>query len=265
MLKITFFSLLISLFVQSCGTTQEMHSLKTSAALILDGDNSDWGNNNFYDESSDIVLHFQNDADYLYIGFATDDIVKQSQIMRMGFIIWFDKEGGDEKRIGIKFPLGFMGKMEMEKQPTMEKPGENSFGKEDIIDMVDSTSTFEIVEDGRTSGKIRRISDMKGISLNAKKYKGVYIYELKIACLKGENDISLGLKHGDNSHVVGIGFETVGFDMEKMKEKVKGNKPPGDMPPGDMPPDDGKNRMGKGKMPNMQENFKYWVKLKIVT
>jgi hypothetical protein len=87
---------------------------------------------------------------------------------------------------------------------------------------------------------------------------------MKIACFQEGNDVSLGLKHGKGSQSVGVGFETVGFDMEKMKGKMKEKmKGRGDMPPGDMPPDDGKNKMGKGKMPNMQENFKYWVKLSI--
>ena len=256
-MKIMFgFLFVICTFLFSCSSTQVLKSTKSSSGFTLDGDNNDWDNNSFYDEGNDILLHFENDKEFLYIGFATDDIVKQAQILNMGFIVWFDKTGGSEKKLGIKFPLGKMGNFSVIKDPKEELPKDNRILNEEM-DLVDSMTTIEIVKDENTKGKIRSLSELKGLWLNAKKYKGVYIYELKIAMYSKDNDVSINLKPGSTNRSIGIGFETVEPDMSKMKEKMPERK--GDMPPPDMP--EGKNQK-RGMKPNMN-TLKYWVSLDV--
>lgn len=239
----------------SCSSTQDLKSTRSVGGMTLDGDNNDWDNNSFFDEDNDILLHFENDNEFLYLGFATDDIVKQSQILNMGFIVWFDKNGGTEKKLGIKFPLGMKGNFGFFNKPRQDAPNEEK-NLNDEYSLVDSMTTIELVENEKTTGKIRNLSALSGIWLSAKKYKGIYVYELKIALYPKGYDISLGLKPG-NAKSIGIGFETVAPDMDKMREKMPKRD---DMPPTDMP--EGRNKK-PGMRPEM--NFlKYWVNLKLV-
>lgn len=240
----------------SCSTTQVLKSTKSVDGISLDGDNSDWKSGSFYDEENDILLNFVNDNEFLYVGFATDDIVKQSQILGMGFIVWFDKSGGSEKRIGIKFPLGLEGKFDQFKDQKEEIPRYKPGLNEEMI-LVDSMTRIEIVENENTKGRIRILSEISGVWLNAKKYKGIYVYELKIALYQKDHDVSIGLTPGKTKNSIGIGFETAAPDMDKMKGKMPNRK---EMPPPDMP--EGRNG-NRGMKPEMN-SMKYWVRLDIV-
>ncbi len=247
---------IFSVIFQSCNTTQVLKSTKSSNGISLDGDNNDWDNNSFYDEENDILLHFENDSEFLYLGFATDDIVKQAQILNMGFIVWFDKNGGNEKEIGIKFPVGMAGNFGVFKDQKEKAPKENIRYNEEIT-LVDSLTNIEIVRNENTKGNIRNLSEINGVWLSAKKHKGIFVYELKIAMFSNANDISIGLKPGKSKHSIGIGFETVELDMDKMKGKMPDKRK--DMPPPDMP----EGRNGKPGMRPDMNSLKYWVNLNI--
>lgn len=47
-----------------------------------------------------------NDTNFLYVRIVTTNRDLESQIIRQGLILWFDRDGGDKKIFGIRFPLG---------------------------------------------------------------------------------------------------------------------------------------------------------------
>src|SRR5437867_3668400 len=47
-----------------------------------------------------------NDSNYLYIALITTNREVQRQVMRGGTTIWLDRDGGDDRKFGIHYPLG---------------------------------------------------------------------------------------------------------------------------------------------------------------
>ena len=59
-------------------------------------------------EKENVSVGFFNDQDYLYVSLISSARYPQRQFMARGFTIWFDPDGGKNKELGIKFPLGMM-------------------------------------------------------------------------------------------------------------------------------------------------------------
>ena len=148
---------------------------------------------------------FLNDQNVLYVCFATGDATLRRQIADGGLTIWFDPKGGDEKTLGIRYPLaklhrqrpaaqgGTAGQGETSPPPASEEPAE------------DNTSVLEILRSGIHTVQKLKISDAKDIEIAAAEAEGLFVYELKIP-LQSTPDRPLALAAAPGAKI-GIGFE----------------------------------------------------------
>lgn len=87
-----------------CRSSLELSSAWTESPLNIDGSRSDWSNLTIVKSPRGFV-GARNDAENLYLCFATDDPGIQTQILFAGFTVWFPGTPEGAKAFGIQFPL----------------------------------------------------------------------------------------------------------------------------------------------------------------
>lgn len=106
-----------------CGATS-LTSTYHEKPFTVDGDARDWVGLPLYVDKTGVNVAVSHDADYLYLMVSTTDRVRQSQIRRGGFTVWFDPSGGSAKTFGIRYPMGMPGGPPPAMDDEMAPPGE---------------------------------------------------------------------------------------------------------------------------------------------
>ena len=189
-------------------------------------------------------------------------------MVRLGFTIWLDGEGGKNKSFGIRYPLGMMksGVSVRELGFGARQPkGELDVGRFREL-MEQSLSELEIV--GPEKNDVRRMSieQVEGIDIEVGNTTGRFVYELKVPLDRDENHpYAVGV---ESMATVSIGFETAEIDMSEMRagmeERMGGMRGGGRSDGGRT----GGGRMGGGMRgggvrggtrPEMPEPLKVWI------
>ncbi|MCJ7580929.1 MAG: hypothetical protein MUP98_10395, partial [Candidatus Aminicenantes bacterium] len=120
--------------------------------IVVDGESGDWLDALTYVEEFNISLGMANDSEFLYICAVVENPLVRMRVMRQGLTVWFDPNGGRDKTLGIRFPLG-----SLESEGLLEILGPN---REDV----------------------RRINknDAKGVNVAMGVSSGLLVYELKV-------------------------------------------------------------------------------------
>jgi len=84
----------------------ELNSDWRDREISVDGKNADWLGAMLFFEEDNISVGLLNDENFFYICMIAEDQFIRAQVMRQGFTLWFDPEGGKKKTFGIKYPLG---------------------------------------------------------------------------------------------------------------------------------------------------------------
>lgn len=212
-----------------CAKPIELNSKWRDFEITIDGIDNEWGSATIYAEKAKVSLTLLNDNNYMYIRFYSRDRGVQMQMVGMGFTIWFDPDGGKNKTLGIRFPLG----MKDTGMPMMAKNREEN--SEELEKMIkESLDEMEILGHGKDEYHRMTLIQAKiqGINVKLGKSNGNLIYELKIPLNQNEQHpfaIGINTTEIDTSTVIGIGFETPEFDLEEMKKHMQNM---GGMPPG---------------------------------
>jgi hypothetical protein len=69
----------------------------------------EWTGSRYALEDQNVAVGLLNDEEYLYISLETRDRRIGMQLIGMGFTVWFDPDGGDDRVLGVQFPLGRAG------------------------------------------------------------------------------------------------------------------------------------------------------------
>jgi hypothetical protein len=99
---------LLALKGTGCGNTQLVSSPQ-HRPITIDAEAGDWSGLPMYADKGGINLSVTHDAEYLYLLVSTTTQSLQRQILRGGFTVWFDPEGGSDEVFGIRYPLGMGG------------------------------------------------------------------------------------------------------------------------------------------------------------
>ena len=75
------------------------------AAITVDGRYDDWYGHLDPFEAAPVAVQFLNDGEYLYMRMTASSTEERRQIVRQGFIVWFDPAGGTKKHFGIRYPI----------------------------------------------------------------------------------------------------------------------------------------------------------------
>lgn len=142
-LSVFFTIILMSvLILTGCGSLK-LSSRWLNNEIKIDGRIQDWKDGLVYVEKKKVSFGLVNDDRFLYMCLVSGDRSVQMRIIRQGLNLWFDLRGGDNKVIGIKYPVGHR---------TVEMiPGKSNM-KPDPVDFIDgfreNPSEIEILELG---------------------------------------------------------------------------------------------------------------------
>jgi hypothetical protein len=213
----TFLAGAVILGLAGCGTarTYITESRAPGIKIMIDGKSDDWiGSLNIIAEGN-LEEGFLNDQDFLYVSFVTEDESLRKQIARGGLTVWFDPKGGDEKVLGIKYPVGI---------PRVERPAtqkEEADGPPPNEPAGGAESSLEIYRPGASLPQKLDLDSAKGLELAASKEGKLFVYELKIPLQPSpDHPIAVGALPGKT---VGIGFE-----VPKSNSGRQGGRPSGE-------------------------------------
>ena len=216
------------LFFSAGCTALKLNSTWKRSQITVDGESSDWIENMFYLESKKVLLGIRNDFDCFYMCMIVEESSLRSQMMRSGFILWFDPDGGKDKTFGIKFPLGM--NPENRKAPSRDKAASREnldFDRE--MDQTKNREFFEktlseieLLSSKKDPGQRMPLEEVKGIDVRLKALSGIMVYEIKVPLKKSE----------DYPYAVNAGMgETIGICLEipKMEsgDMMQGRRPSG--------------------------------------
>lgn len=162
-----------------------------------------------YFENHRVALGIQNDQEYLYLLLTVGDRQQQRLIAFRGLTVWFDYTGGDERRLGIHYPIG------AGFPPAGEMRGRRPFP--DQRPMMDTSWTFpqnfpdELDIYGPMEGEHERLrmSETKGIEVHIMAQDGSLRYAMKVPLMdSGPHLYGIGARPGT---LVGVGVNTGGF------------------------------------------------------
>ncbi|HMK39474.1 MAG TPA: hypothetical protein VK569_09040 [Bacteroidota bacterium] len=151
----------------------------------------------------DASLSVLNDDKHLHVAFITTDPELQDRIMKQGLYIWFDPNGGEARRIGIRYPVAWSvapvsadgtpqseGGPSGSRVPGMGKPGDD----------------LEIYTDGYKEYERMGRKDAGGIDVRLTTFSDTLLCQLSVPLGDNtRNPYALDAAPGD---LVGVGVET---------------------------------------------------------
>jgi hypothetical protein len=194
-------------FFLGCSNSLKLSSTWRQEDIVIDGSGTEWQRGQYYDKESDIVYSIRNDDDYVYIFLKTQDRTTQMQIMRAGFTVWFDAEGGNDHSFGIRYPLARQG-AHSEFHPESDDAEIHSALEQALLEL-------EIV--GAQKEDVQRFStlDVPGIRVKIGRSQETLVYELRVPLRKTPHTpFAIGVTSANR---IGIGLETEKFNRDKMK------------------------------------------------
>lgn len=97
---------LLGASVAAANTFVPLGAAWRTAELVMDGNDGEWTALAAPLGAAPVAISLANDGDHLYVRVRTSDRAAMTQIVRGGFVVWFDPKGGDKKTFGIKYPVG---------------------------------------------------------------------------------------------------------------------------------------------------------------
>jgi hypothetical protein len=234
-------------------------SLWPERQIVIDGKSDDWSGALSFIEKEQLSLGFYNDQDNLYLCLIAEGNFTRAQILRGGLTVWFDPQGGNEKKFGIRYPLGAPSR-EMRVPPEMENPQEMNEGFPG-----EAMKELEIIRSNKEEPERMEVAKAKenGLEVVVAPSSGLLVYELKIPLLiKEEQPLAVGAKPGAT---IGIGFETSQPDLSRMRRGGMGGTPGGGMGRPGMGGGFGRGRGGFGMGFNMPGPLKIWTTVQLAS
>jgi hypothetical protein len=292
MLKIKILVVLTIFTVLFTGcSTVNVTSKWADSVISIDGVDDEWQNGVYYIKDHNLLLGIKNDDENFYFALITSDESNRRQILMGGLTLWFNNEGGSDKKFGIRFPSGIKAPdMLQDKEKTasgiqgqdwqgqMPDSGQGKGtggmqGGPDFSKMEAAFTDLEILGPGEKDVSRMNVNDAKGIAVKMKLIDDKLVYEFKIALKKKDaSSYAIGINE-DNAFSLGI--ETTAVNTKTGKGSQGGDAPDGDAPgggPGGMPPGGGGGMPpgggGPGGMPPgggpggssaSQEPLSYWL------
>jgi hypothetical protein len=234
----------------------ELKSTWLDREIHIDGNLNDWENVMMIIRDKNATVGLSNDENFLYLCLFSSQESTLRQAMMTGFTVWFDAEGGKQKRLGIRFPVG----MHREDMPRRDMTTiQDTAVQKKLIDA--SLKEVEII--GPAKGEVARAANFldQGIEVDVSQIGGRFVYELKIPLARTSAcPHAVGIQKGKPFM---IGFQTGRMDWSSTRREMgEGGKwsGRGGMPRGGRGPGGGGMR-GEGGRPEMPKPLELWVKV----
>ncbi len=230
------FGFICATALPGCGKT-EFESRWRDRDITIDGRTADWGDALVSIKDRAIEVGALNDDRDLYLCLVAGTRNDQIQIMARGLTVWFDSKGGEQKTLGIRFPLGFA-------RPGMPRDAgtrPQEMGLEELWRRVAAESELEILgPDGRVRERLP-ITAARRIEARVANEDYALVYELRVPLGPGaDQPYAIGAGTGK----IGVGLETPAF--ERPSGSGRGGGPGRGGPGGDMGRPGGRGGPGGG-------------------
>ncbi|MCP4579783.1 MAG: hypothetical protein GY846_26225 [Deltaproteobacteria bacterium] len=246
----------------------------------MDGKSNEWqGCEQYYDEDARTLVGMYNDDSHLYILLSSHDQKMKRRILGMGLTVWFDQDGGKEKKFGVRFPVGMPRHMRASMGKAPDGDASDRFRK--ILE--NPKMELQLLGPEEYEQKTMFLADVEKYGINTKvaEVEGNLIYELKVPLTK--NQQTRYAIRTDMAKRIGVGFETGKPVLEETKERSvkmdedrggkgggRGGKGGGRGGRGGIPPEgldrgspsEGMGAKRGGKMP---ESFELWTKVQLAS
>jgi hypothetical protein len=201
-------------FFAGCSSSLKLSSTWRQENIVIDGSGIEWQRGLYYDQESEIVYSIRNDDDYVYLFLKTQNRTTQMLIMRAGFTVWFDADGGNNHSFGIRYPL-------VRQDARSEFHPESDDGQIHS-DLEQALLELEIV--GAQKEDVQRFStlDIPGIRVKISRSQEALVYELRVPLSKTpQTPFAIGITSANR---IGIGLETEEFKRDKTKTGAHKNE-----------------------------------------
>jgi len=261
-------SLLASLTGCSMNKVFTTNSAPPPREIVIDGRPDDWLGELSYLEDEKILLGILNDKDSLYLCFQAADRFRQIQILNGGLTVWFDPQGGHEKKYGIRFPLG----MKLEEMLPLIEAGEAA-GEEALppdfppqalrfLGIIKSAKgPLVMTADGpQRPPQTIDLQKERSIEADASPWGGGIVIEFKIPLAASpDRPFAINAQPGAS---LAVGLETSQLSFGRRQGMpMGGGMPGGGMQPqmGGMPGEMG----GYGMRPNLPKPLSFWAEVRL--
>jgi hypothetical protein len=261
-LSVLSFILFASAFLMVGCSTLQVESDWRDREITINGKSDDWLGALYFFEKENISAGFLNDKNYIYICLVAENPLIRNQLMWQGFTLWFDPDGGKDKTLGIKFPIG-----RQESRPLMRGREGGREGLPDVERFQEalekSLAELEILEPGKDEHRKMPVEEAEGIDIKLEVSSGLLVYELKVPLLADEqHPYAVGVEAGSS---IGIGLEVPKIDLGAMRERVGGRQPGGMGMPGGGIGRGGGVGMPGGRRPQMPRGLKVWLAVQLAS
>ena len=211
--------------------------------ITIDGADSEWEDcRQYYDKDTGTTLGIYNDDTHIYLRLATRDRTLQRRIIGQGLYTWFNPTGNRDKKVGILFPTGMMGKFIPGRNGTRagrgdregpgrdrrsdewfgdnRRPGGHSAPLGDGPEMPSPDLEIHIPDRDYDNNILLEEVANYGFDAKLKHHGDRLVCELKIPLV--ENDLMPDIAVGAKSGRIGIGFMTKELDRKKMRGRSGG-------------------------------------------
>jgi hypothetical protein len=241
---------LLALAAMGCSSSQEIVSRWGDR-----GSPERWSDSTVYLSDQHVAVGVRNDAEYLYLTLVVPDRSRQRQLFGRGMTVWFDYKGGEDRRFGVRYPIGF-GAMPME-----ERPMDGRGAGDDRWREFRSDSSFTIPEQlpsemeiyGPMKGERQRVTtaEGRGVEVTIEERNGTLYYRMQVPLRdNGPHLYAIGTQPGAT---IGVGIENGVPRGEAMRGGRSGGRGGG----GRMGPPGG---FGGGQR---LEPMNFWTKVKL--
>ncbi|UCE02499.1 MAG: hypothetical protein JSW67_14850 [Candidatus Latescibacterota bacterium] len=159
--------------------------------IVIDGQAGDWQSVlSTFDEKGDVG--FLNDDKHLYICFIPRDPQIENQMIVRGLTVWFDREGGDKKTLGVRFPLGLIESPDAMQGMSMMRRNRDPDRKKLLDEFQHTLTRFEVVT----------VDDSTRFALGE----------------SGGIEVAIGRPA---KNVLGVGLETPEIDLEALRQQMR--------------------------------------------
>ena len=209
------------LFLASCGG-KELTSRWRKGDITIDGKNTEWRDSLIVIDNKETSVGLVNDDEFLYIFITSTDRGVARQIFMRGLTLWFDRDGGNDKKFGIRYPLGMSGNFARNGERTDRDSGEVDTRREQMAHVPDE---LEIFNSGESDPHRMAISESGGIEAKFRMSEDTLVYELKVPLTDNMHPFAIGAKAGT---FIGVGLDSKGTgEMQRPRGAGDEGRAPG--------------------------------------
>jgi hypothetical protein len=254
-------AVMVSGVMVGCGS-EELESMVRDREIVVDGDAADWQGALKFLEDGNLSYGLANDAQSMYIVFVIGDREVRRQIIMSGLYLWFDPSGEENRRFGLRFPIGLQEDI-ADMMPLLREQDPNKLSES----FEETVKEMLVIGPHDQSWRRAAVGTIDGIETAAKADPNKLVLEFKLPVTNdGQYGYGIGALAGD---VIGLGVETPEIDFEDMRGQMRsatGGRGGGRSGMGGGGKGAGNYSRGRqpgGQRPDIPDPIKVWTKVRL--